>query len=517
MTTDSTAGPVEDVQQRRYRMLIDGKVVDARSGATMETINPSTGQVLSTVPIADHSDVKQAVAAAERAQPAWNELGVRGRRDHFDKLASLVEQHAEELAVIDAVDGGNPIDAMRFDVKLVLWQLRDYPSVALDMGGRTLPATPGNLHYTTHQPYGVVGRIVPFNHPIMFAGVGALAALIAGNTVVMKPAEQTPLSALRLGELIADAFPPGVWNIVTGDAAVGDAIVTHPTIKRLAFTGSTEIGRRIQQRAAETAVKHVSLELGGKNPMVVFPDVEVERAARAAVMGMNFGTVQGQSCGSTSRVFVHSSIYDDVVDAIRGHLDAIGVGIPYQAGTQMGPLVSARHHQRVMDYISSGRQEGATLVTGGGRPAGADLQDGYFLSATCFADVTMDQRIGREEIFGPVVSVFRWDDLDEVISQANGVEYGLTASVWTHDIDLAHHTADRLQAGYVWVNDTARHFWGMPFGGFKNSGTGREEAASEIRSYTETKSVHTILGSSQQAMDRLHLRNPAAPRAHGPG
>ena len=502
--THTTARPeVGGVVDRDFRMLIGDALVSARSGATFDTRDPSSGEVVAAVPLAQRQDVERAVEAAHGAQPAWEALGVRGRREHFDRLARLVEEHAEELALLDAVDSGNPLRAMRFDVGLVLAQLRDYPSVALGLSGKTLPASPGNLHYTTFKPYGVVARIVPFNHPVMFAGVGALAPLIAGNAVVLKPAEQTPLSALRLGELLHEAFPPGVFNIVTGAAEAGDALVTHPLVKRIAFTGSGTIGRKIQQRAAEVGVKHVSLELGGKNPMIVFPDADVAEAAEGAVFGMNFGTVQGQSCGSCSRIFVHRRIYDEFVDRVRQRLEGFRVGPAYDEATEMGPLVSAQHHERVMGYVQSGRDEGASLVTGGGRPAGAELERGYFLAPTAFAGVTMDMRIGREEIFGPVMSIFSWTDYADVVAQANGTELGLTASVWTNDIHLAHATAERLDAGYVWINDTARHFWGLPFGGFKGSGVGREEAVDEVTSFLETKSVHTILKPVERAAPRV--------------
>jgi acyl-CoA reductase-like NAD-dependent aldehyde dehydrogenase len=369
-------------------------------------------------------------------------------------------------------------------------------------GGRTIPASPG-LHYTTSRPYGVVGRITAFNHPVMFAATRPLPALITGNTVVMKPAPQTGLSTLALAELYAEAFPPGVMNVVTGGAAPGDALVTHPAVKRVAFTGSVPTGLLIQRRAAESGhVKHVSLELGGKNAMVVFPDADLEEAVEGALYGMNFNVCQGQSCGSNSRVLVHRRLYDAFVARAAERVREYTVAVAYTEEADMGPLVSAAHHERVLGYVEAGVQDGATLVAGGERPAGVP-EGGWFLQPTVFADVRPGMRIASEEIFGPVMSVMAWDGYEEMLELANGVELGLTASVWTRDLDLAHRTADLLDAGYVWVNDSTRHYFGTPFGGTKDSGTGREESVEELDSYLEQKVVHTRLRDPEAALARL--------------
>jgi betaine-aldehyde dehydrogenase len=503
MATDTTSPANAYVKGREFKMLIGGDFVDPADGRVEETVDPSTGEVLAQVPQASAEDVQRAVAAAEAAFPAWSATSAEERAECFRTFGRLLIENLEELAALDALDSGNPINAMRIDVQICLDYVKGWPPLAQALNGEVIPASPGNLHYTTYRPYGVVARITAFNHPLMFAATRPLPSLITGNTVVMKPAPQTSLSTLFLGRLFEEAFPPGVVNVITGGADSGDALVTHPAIKRVAFTGSVPTGLMIQRRAAESGiVKHLSLELGGKNAMVVFPDVDVDEAVDAAIFGMNFNVCQGQSCGSNSRVLVHQRIHDAFVQRAGDRLAAMRVGVAYDPATDMGPLVSSVHLERVAGYVESGVSEGATLVTGGERPESAP-EGGYFLAPTLFADVRADMKIGHEEIFGPVMSVFSWADYDEMIDLANGVELGLTASVWTHDLDLAHKTADRLDAGYVWVNDSTRHYFGTPFGGTKNSGTGREESVEELRSYMETKVVHTRLRSAEDAFARL--------------
>jgi len=491
------------VAGHEFKMLIGGRFVDAADGAVAEVRDPSTGAQLTTVPSAGAADVERAVAAAKAAQPAWEALGVAGRAACFARFDALLAEHRERLAMLDAIDCGNPVRAMRIDVDLCHDYVRGWPSLAAAMTGDVIPASPGNLHYTAHRPYGVVGRITAFNHPLMFAATRPLPALIAGNAVVMKPSPDTSLSTLALAELFAEAFPPGVVNIVAGGADAGDTLVTHPDVKRIAFTGSVPTGLLIQRRAAESgSVKHLSLELGGKNAMVVFPDVDVAEAVEGAIFGMNLDVCQGQSCGSNSRVLVHRRIYDEFVSTLASRLADYRVGVAYDEATDVGPLVTPAHRDRVAGYVESGVDEGATLVFGGGRPAGVP-EGGNFLEPTLFADVRPEMRIAREEIFGPVISVFPWDDYDAMIELANAVDLGLTASVWTCDLDVAHKTADRLEAGYVWINDSTRHYFGTPFGGAKNSGIGREESRDELLSYLEQKVVHTRLRDPRAALTRL--------------
>ena len=488
------ADPVaEFVTGHDFKLLIGGDLVDAADGATLETRNPSTSEILTSVPCAGPQDVQRAYEAAKQAQPAWEALGVQGRSEVFARFGQAIVEHGDRLAMLDAIDGGMPFGEMRFDMQISLGNIRDWPTLVRWHGGRTIPASPGNLHYTSYRPYGVTGRILAYNHPAMFAITRPLAALIAGNAVIVKPAPQVPLSALALGEIIRDVFPPGVFNIVTGGVEAGDAIVTHPGIRRIGFTGSVGTGLKIQQRAASSGVKHLSLELGGKNPMIVFPDADLDRAVEGAVNGMNLVVCAGQSCGSNSRTYVHRDIYDEFVAGVGARLDAMKVAPAYEDGVDMGPVVSQEHLDRVMGLIQTGRDQGARLVTGGGRPNGSAPPEGYFVRPTLFADVSLDMDIGRTEIFGPVMALAAWTEIDDVVEKANAVDVGLTAGVWTSDLDTAHRIADRLQAGYVWVNDQARHYFGTPFGGQKNSGIGREECIEEYESYLEQKVVHVVL------------------------
>ncbi len=505
MSQTAAIRPIDGlVDNHEFRMLIGGEMVGATSGATFASVDPSTGQEIARVPDGGAEDIGRAVAAAQRAFPAWAALGVVGRSDIFARLAEAVRANSERLAMLDAVDGGMPYKAMLFDIEISLQNIRDWPSLVRWHGGRTVPATQGNLHYTSYQPYGVVGKIIPFNHPVMFAITRILPALIAGNTVVLKAAQQTPLSALVFGEITRDVLPPGVVNVVSGGAEPGDALVRNASVKRISFTGSVSTGMRVQERAAGSGIKAISLELGGKNPMIVFPDVDLEDAVAGAISGMNFGVCSGQSCGSNSRVYVHRDLYEGFLSRAAEDLSAMKVGRGYDETTQMGPLVSRQHYDRVMRFVQSGRDEGARLVTGGSHPGGDIPRDGYYLQPTVFGDVAPTMDIARSEIFGPVLSVAPWTDYDDVVEQANDSELGLTASVWTNDLSLAHKTAAKLEAGYVWINDSAKHFFGMPFGGMKSSGLGREESVEEYESYLELKAVHTILKEPAEAIKRLY-------------
>jgi len=389
-------------------------------------------------------------------------------------------------------DSGNAITSMKPDLANCVERLRYYAGLGFELQGHTIPGTADKIHMTMREPYGVVGRIIAFNHPIAMAVHGMASPLITGNTVVLKPSDQCPLSAMRLGEIAREVLPPGVLNVVTGDGTTGNAIVRHPRVKRLSFIGSVRTGLAIQRSAAEVAVKSVSLELGGKNPFIVFPDAPVDKVAAAAVAGMNLG-LQGQSCGSTSRLFVHDAIYDAVVKAVAEKYSALRVGDPFQWTTQMGALNTRAHLERVQQFVASAKSEGARLVAGGARPGGKAFEKGYWLQPTVFADVTQQMKIAREEIFGPVLSILRWSDVEEVIAMANSVDYGLTAAVWTSDITQALRTAKRVQSGFVWVNGVNSHVRAVPFGGYKNSGIGRERGIEELYSFTEEKSVQIFL------------------------
>jgi len=500
----TTTDPVNDyVTGHDFKMLIGGKFVGGSDGKTSTVVDPSTGSDIGEVPVATARDVENAVAAASQAQPEWEALGVDGRAECFDRFRTLVRENRERLAMLDAIDCGNPVSGMRRDIDNCDPSLDGYPAMAKAMTGEVFPGDGDRLHYSAHRAFGVVGRINAFNHPALFAITRSLPALITGNTVVMKPSEETSLSTLAAGELFAEAFPPGVVNIVTGGAEVGDGIVTHRSIKRLGFVGSVPTGLLIQKRGAESGhIKQFSLELGGKNAMVVFPDVDIDEVVRGAISGMNMTTNAGQACGSNSRVVVHAKIYDEFVSKLADALGDYSMGIAYDNGTDIGPLVSRRHWSKVTGYVQAGVEDGATLVRGGDRPQGLP-EGGNYLEPTLFADVRPEMRIAREEIFGPVMSVFRWSDYDDMLTLVNGVDFGLTSSVWTNDLSVAHRTADAIQAGYVWINDSTQHFFGTPFGGWKNSGLGREDSKDEVLSYLEQKVVHARFGDAKSALDRM--------------
>jgi betaine-aldehyde dehydrogenase len=473
------------------RMRIGGQEVDAASGAVLEAVDPTTESVLATFPDAGAEDVDRAVEAARAAAPGWRDLGWKRRAALLRELSARIADEAERLARLDVRDSGNPLTGMRTDVAQASDELLFYAGIAPQTGGTTAPLAVDTMSWTEREPYGVVGRIVPFNHPFKFAAGKAAAPLAAGNAVVVKPGEQTSLSALELARIAADVLPPGVLNVVTGrGATAGAALVAHPDVPRIAFTGSVPTGRAVLRGAAEQ-VKHVSLELGGKNPIVVFPDADPVRAARAAVAGMNIARCTGQSCGSTSRLFVHDDVRGPFLEALVARLSELRIGDPLQEDTEVGPLAFRAHHERVTGYVESGRREGATLVHGGTRPS--HLERGFFLEPTVFADVEDGMTIAREEIFGPVMSVLSWRDWDDVVARANATRLGLTANVWTNDVSTAIRTARALEAGYVYVNGSGRRPAGMPFGGWKHSGLGKENGLQELLSYTREKSVTVTL------------------------
>ena len=474
------------------RMLIGGELVESSDGNWIDSVNPATGECIGKVPCGTAADVDRAVRAAEISQVAWAALSVAQRAEYLLKLADALTARADDLLQLEVADSGNSITGMKGDVYACIDRVRYFAGLGYELQGSTIPGSSDKLNITLREPYGVVGRIVAFNHPLAMAVHGVVTPLIAGNSVVLKPSEQCPLSATLLGEIASTVLPPGVLNIVTGGGDVGGALVRHPRVKRLSFVGSVRTGMAIQRSAAEVAVKSISLELGGKNPFIAFADAPVEKVAEAAVDGMNF-IWQGQSCSSTSRLFVHDSIYDVVVQQVVAKAQAIRIGDPLEWTTQMGAINTLAHLTKIEEYVAIGKAEGARLVTGGSRPTGAKFEKGFWFQPTVFADVTQDMRIAREEIFGPILSVIRWSDVDQVIEMANSVEYGLTAAVWTYDITMALNTAKRLQSGYVWINGVNTYPRAIPFGGYKNSGVGRERGIEELYSYTEEKSLQIFL------------------------
>jgi betaine-aldehyde dehydrogenase len=467
------------------QLLIAGDRVS--SSRISEVVDPSTGDPLGEAPVATPEEVDQAVAAARDAQPAWQALGSFGRYEAILRAADVIEEHAHALALLDAIDSGNPLAAMETDVVLGLKHLRYFSAMGLAVRGDTYATADAGHHYSLREPYGVVGRIVPFNHPAMFA-IGKIAPpLIGGNAVLLKPAEQTPLSSLYLAEVLRDVLPPGVVTFLPGDAGTGAALVRHPDVKRVTFMGGVSTGQRVQADAAAAGIKAVTLELGGKNPMLVFADADLERAVAGCVQGMNFTVCQGQSCGSNSRVLVHRSVFDRFMEALDDALSRITVGVAYDSATEMGPLIDGRQLERVTGFIERATSE-ARLVAGGGRPSNVP-DGGYYVEPTLF-EVDGTEEIASEEIFGPVISAMPWSDEDELIETANRLPYGLAASVWSRDIARVNRVVRALDAGYVWVNEHGRHYLGSPFGGHKSSGVGEEESMSEIESFLQTKSVH---------------------------
>lgn len=475
------------------RMLIGGELVTAVDEGWLESLSPATERVLGRVPAGGEKDIERAVTAAEAAFGPWSQTPPQRRASVLREFASRLLADADRLAELETADTGNTIGTSRFDVDLSVSGIEYYAGLAHESKGETLqPSQPGLLNLSLRVPFGVVGRILPFNHPLMFAAAKLAAPLVTGNTLVIKPCEQSPLSTVAMAEIMREVFPPGVVNVVTGlGKEAGDALVRHPDVRRLAFIGSVPTGMAIQRSAADVGVKHVSLELGGKNPMIVFPDADFDAAMAGAVRGMNFAW-QGQSCGSISRLFLHDDIYDAGIDWLRETVGAIRVGNPGDPETQMGPINSKAQLDKDIEYIASALKDGARLITGGDRPVGPEFDRGYWLRPTVFADVTPSMRIFNEEVFGPVLSVIRWSDAEDVIGWANQVQYGLTASVWSNDLRAALDTIGRLHAGYTWINDTSRHYLATNYGGVKNSGVGREEGVEELLSYTELKTVNIV-------------------------
>ena len=473
-----------------YPAVFGGQRRDAISGETLDSVNPATGEIIGRFPRCGKEDVDLAVQAAAKAGPDWAGLSTVDRAAYLRAIADVLRREGEALARLDAQDNGSTLNMLRVDVQHAVDQIEYFAGMALHPMGDIIPTLPGRINYTISQPWGVVARIIPFNHPLMFAAAKMAAPLMAGNTLIIKPSEHTSLSALRLADLLVDVLPAGVVNVVPGlGGEAGDALVTHPEIRRIAFIGSVPNGQLIQQRAAASGVKSVTLELGGKNPLVVFPDADLDLALDGAQRGMNF-TWQGQSCGSTSRLLVHRDIHDEFVERLADRIDSLRPGLPEEESSQTGAIVNQGQLDKVQSYIQIGKDEGAKLVAGGVRPDDPELARGLFIRPAVFDGVRADSRLAQEEIFGPVLAVISFDDYQDALQIANGVSYGLTASVFTRDLTTAHTFAAEIEAGYVWVNDSSRHILGAPFGGVKDSGIGREESAAELESYTQSKNIH---------------------------
>jgi aldehyde dehydrogenase (NAD+) len=473
------------------KLLIGGEWVDAEGGRTFETANPAIGEALTQVADAGAADVDRAVQAARRAfdDPAhpWRKMSASERGRVMLRVADAIERNLEELAELETLDNGKPIFESRYvDLPMVVDVFRYYAGWATKITGETLNINTGAFTYTLREPVGVVGAIVAWNFPLLLASWKLGPALAAGCTVVLKPAEQTPLTALRFAELAQEAgLPPGVLNVVTGGPEAGKALVRHAGVDKVAFTGSTVVGKEIMRAAADT-LKRVSLELGGKSPNIVFADSDLDNAVRGAINGIFFG--KGEVCCAGSRLFVESKVHDEFVEKLAARAKKLVPGDPLDPKTRLGAIVSQQQMQTVLGYIEAGKKEGAQLVAGGNRAQVGDGR-GYFVEPTIFGGVKNDMKIAQEEIFGPVLATLSFDDIEQVAAMANQNPYGLAAAIWTNDIKKAHALTRRLRAGTVWINTYGLMDAALPFGGYKQSGFGRDLGAQALESYTEVKSV----------------------------
>ncbi|MCA9061547.1 MAG: aldehyde dehydrogenase family protein [Planctomycetaceae bacterium] len=491
MSTATESGSAAVPQIRQTGILIGDEFRPSVSGKTFETINPATEEVICNVAEGDAEDIDLAVNAARAAFETgpWSRMDARDRGRLMNRLADLAEENLEELAALETLDNGKPIsDARGADLPLVIDCLRYYAGWADKVQGDVIPIRGDYLCYTRREPIGVCGQIIPWNFPLLMTAWKWGPALATGNTIVMKPAEQTPLTCLRLAEMALEAgFPPGVINVVPGyGPTAGAALVRHPDVRKIAFTGEGTTAKIIMREAAET-LKSCTFELGGKSPNIIFADADLDAAIAGAEFGLFFN--QGQCCCAGSRIFVEESIHDEFVERIVSRASQRVLGNPFESGTQQGPQVDRTQMEKIMDYIDRGVSQGANCATGGKRHGNR----GYYVQPTVFTDVEDGMDIARDEIFGPVMSVLKFRDVNEVLQRANNTNYGLAAAVWTRDIKRAHRVAAAVQAGTIWVNCYDVFDAGAPFGGFKMSGIGREMGEAGLAAYTELKTVTVSL------------------------
>ncbi len=500
MSSDSASSEVRERHRQaaaevvpdQLGLYIGGSFSDASDGSTFETHDPTTGEVLAEVPAGAAPDIDRAVEAAlEAFNGEWGATDPADRQEALHAIADRIEADQQAFTKLETLDNGKPTAEAYGDVGAAADQFRYFAAATRLNEGTTLPAD-GTRHVTTvHEPYGVVGQIIPWNFPLLMASWKLAPALAAGNAVVLKPAEQTPLSVLKLMREIDEILPDGTVNVVTGfGPEAGEPLTQHPDVRKLAFTGSTPVGKEVMRNAADR-VADVTLELGGKSPLVVHEDADLQTAVRSAVLAIFYNT--GESCTAGSRLFVHEGIADEYLDALVDAAEGLAIGDPLERDTRLGPKVSEAQLERTLSYIEQARDAGARFLTGGGRPDDPALADGYYVEPTIVEGLDHDSRPVQEEIFGPVLSVFRWDEYDQMIRLANDTEYGLAAGVIASDTSRAYETARDLEAGTVWVNQYTDFPAGMPFGGYKQSGIGRETAYETVKEYTRNKSIDVSL------------------------
>jgi acyl-CoA reductase-like NAD-dependent aldehyde dehydrogenase len=486
-----TRATIDFLRDSPKKLLINGKWVAAKSGKTFESINPANEEVLALIAEGDKADVDDAVKAARKAfeESKWSSISPHQRSRYLYKIADLIEQNADQLAELESLDNGKPLAIAKVaDIAGSARTFRYYAGWPTKIYGETNPSDPSTFNYTLREAVGVCGQIIPWNFPLSMASWKVAPALACGNTIVLKPAEQTPLTAIRLGELIQEAgIPDGVVNIITGfGPGAGSSIAEHPDIDKVAFTGSTEVGKLILKASAGN-LKRVSLELGGKSPNIIFRDSDLDAAVQSATRGVFFNS--GQVCTAGTRIFVEQPVYDEVVERLIKHSETMTVGNPLDEKTRLGPLVSKEQFDRVKSYLEIGKGEGAKVATGGEAVSGA----GYFVRPTIFSGVHNQMRIAREEIFGPVGAAIAFKDESDAIFQGNDTNYGLAAAVWTRDVSRGLKVARALKAGTVWINTYGGSDSISPFGGYKQSGFGRELGIHSLELYTQIKSVYVKL------------------------
>jgi len=459
----------------------------SQSGSLVDIIGPATGEVLATITQASPADVPRAISAAQDGFEIWRDVSPTERAKLLRSMADRVRADADTFARLDAHNCGSPLRHLEFEAERCAFVLEYFAGLVTEMKGSSVPQGAGSLSFSVREPLGVVARIASFNHPLLFTVSKAAAVLAAGNSIVIKAPDQAPLSALHAAQLFDGLLPPGVFNVLAGDREVGAALARDPGVAMIALVGGTATGRSVLHAAADT-IKRTIMQLSGKNALIAMADADPDEVAAGMVKGMNYSW-GGQSMSSPTRVFLHAAIHDAVLERLPAHLDKVRPGLPEDPATTMGSLIDRTALERVRSYIASGVEEGARLVYGGHAPDDPALANGCFVLPTIFADMTMDMKIAREEIFGPVQGVLRWDDEREMLRQVNSLEFGLSCSVWSRDVATAHRIVSRVQAGFCWINEASRHAQGSPFGGTRQSGLGREECLEELLAFTQEKNI----------------------------